>query len=174
MRRWLLLLVALGSLGLLAQGVAPAYAQTQTANPDLDRQVREIASDLRCPVCQNLSVADSPSQLAAQMRDIIRQKLQAGESRQAIMQYFVDNYGQSILLNPPQQGFTLLVWLGAVAAVLGGAALLALRLRRALTPSSPGAPVGVSAQPQETANANDPYEAILDAELEYYKEGGRA
>ena len=155
----LMLLVAL-----LGVGAAPVGAQDSA----LERQVREIASELRCPICQNLAVADSSSALAAEMRSVIRQKLVAGESRTAIVQYFVDRYGEEVLLNPPRQGFTLLVWLGAVAAVAGGALLLIVRLRRALPMASASAPP-VAPAPAVPA-APDPYEALLDAELAQYKQ----
>ena len=167
---WFLLLLFLGLA--VALSAAPAGAQST----DLDRKAREIGSELRCPVCQNLSVADSPSPLAGEMRAIIRQKLEAGESRQAILQYFVASYGEVILLDPPQQGFTMLVWLGAVAAVVGGAALLFLRLRRAL-----GSGVDFYAHARSSNRdgdqiatmENDPYEAALDTELDQYQQGVR-
>ena len=66
----------------IAAGVAHADA--------VDDEARAIGREVQCPVCQGLSVADSPSQLAAQMRGIIRTKLDAGESREAILAYFVD------------------------------------------------------------------------------------
>ncbi|MGH7256720.1 MAG: cytochrome c-type biogenesis protein, partial [Nitrospirales bacterium] len=61
---------------------------------DLEEQARIIASDLRCPVCQNLSVADSPSELARQMRDLIREQLREGKSPEEIKAYFVSKYGE--------------------------------------------------------------------------------
>lgn len=135
---------------------------------DLDRQVREIGAELRCPVCQNLSVADSPAPLAVEMRAVIRGKLEAGARREAIMQYFVERYGEEVLLNPPRQGFTLLVWLGAALAVTAGAGLLVMRVRGALRKEAAPSPAPVRAvSPQE----QERYEARLDAELARYKEG---
>jgi cytochrome c-type biogenesis protein CcmH len=87
---------------------------------DLDTQARAIAAELRCPVCQNLSAADSPSELAAQMRSVIRTKLAAGETRQAILDYFVERYGEEVLLDAPARGFNLLLYAGPLA--LGGLA----------------------------------------------------
>ena len=66
----------------------------------LEEDVRQISTELRCPVCQNLSVADSPSRMAEQMRELVRERLEAGESPEAIKSYFVERYGEWILLAP--------------------------------------------------------------------------
>lgn len=100
------------------------------AAPDLDAQVQAIASRLRCPVCQNESVADSPSELSSQMRVLIRGKLQAGETPVQILAYFVSKYGEWILLEPPRRGVLWLVWIGPAAALLAGFAIAAAFLRR--------------------------------------------
>lgn len=117
----------------LALGMAAAlHAQ------DLDAQARAIAAQLRCPVCQNESVADSPAALAAQMRALIRQKLAAGEQPEHIIAYFVTKYGDWILLEPPRRGVLWLVWIGPAIALLGGLALAAAFLRKAVTHPSRG------------------------------------
>ena len=95
-----------------------------------DEQVREIASHLRCVVCQNLSVADSPSETASQMRQIIRERLAKGESREQVFDYFVSKYGEWILLSPPRRGFNLLVWGLPFAGVLAGFVTIVVIARR--------------------------------------------
>jgi cytochrome c-type biogenesis protein CcmH len=95
-----------------------------------EQQVHDVALELRCVVCQNLSVADSPSEMAAQMRAIVRERLAAGDTPAQVRQYFVDRYGDWILLSPRRSGFTLLVWLMPVAAVIAGFGLVAVLLRR--------------------------------------------
>jgi cytochrome c-type biogenesis protein CcmH len=100
------------------------------AAEDPEREVREIAAALRCPVCQSLSVADSPSELAQQMRELIRRKVAAGERRGQIVDYFVARYGEDVLLDPPRRGFTLLLWLGPLLALAAAAALLTRSLTR--------------------------------------------
>jgi cytochrome c-type biogenesis protein CcmH len=117
-RRATVLLVLAASLALAA------------AAPVTEDAVREIAADLRCVVCQSLSVADSPSETAHQMREIIRERLRAGETPSRIKAYFVEKYGLWILLAPPRQGFNLLVWVAPFAALLGGLVVVALVLRR--------------------------------------------
>lgn len=87
----------------------------------IDDEVREISYLLMCPVCQGQSVAESNSDLAKDMRSIIRQKLEAGESKEEIINYFKNRYGESILGYPPVKGVNLLLWiLPALGLVFGG------------------------------------------------------
>ncbi|HUF94013.1 MAG TPA: cytochrome c-type biogenesis protein CcmH [Candidatus Limnocylindria bacterium] len=117
---WLVLALAAGT---------PAAAQQPAAHAT-EQAVYEIASELRCVVCQNLSVADSPSEMAGQMRAVVRDRLAAGESPEQVRQYFVDRYGEWILLSPRRRGFNLVVWGVPVAAVAVGLAVTILLLRR--------------------------------------------
>ena len=96
----------------------------------VEEDVRQISAELRCPVCQGLSVADSPSRMADQMRDLIRERLEAGESPEAVKSYFVERYGEWILLAPKREGFNLLVWILPFVGLAGGAAGLLVVLRR--------------------------------------------
>ena len=96
----------------------------------MEEQVRQIATELRCPVCQGLSVADSPSGMADQMRDLIRERLEKGESPEAVKAYFVERYGEWILLAPKQEGFNLLVWVLPFLGLGGGAVGILLVLKR--------------------------------------------
>jgi cytochrome c-type biogenesis protein CcmH len=129
-----LLVAVLGAVGI-------GHAQ-HPATPVDEREVHEVAAKLRCVVCQNLSVADSPSEMANQMRAVVRERLAAGERPEQVIQYFVDKYGAWILLEPRAQGFTLLVWVLpplALAVGLGIAAWLIIRWSRRsrLAPSGP-------------------------------------
>ena len=96
----------------------------------LDQQAREIGLGLRCPVCQNVSVADSTSELAGQMRQVIREQLEQGKTKAEITAYFLERYGESVLFEPPKQGFALLAWIVAPLGLLAGAAVLWRLLRR--------------------------------------------
>lgn len=91
-----------------------------------EERVRKIAAQLRCVVCQSLSVADSPSEMANQMRGIIRERLAAGESPEQVVAYFVDKYGEWILLSPRRQGFNLLVWIVPFAGIALGLLVIAI------------------------------------------------
>ncbi len=126
----------LAAIVLAASWLLVGVASAQQA---LDDQVREIGSELRCPVCQNLSVADSPSEMAQQMRAVIRDRLGAGHSRGDIEAYFVAKYGQWILLSPRRSGFNLVLWIGPLAAAALGlviAAHLVHRWARRRAPAS--------------------------------------
>ena len=91
----------------------------------IDVEVTRIATQLQCPVCEGESVATSNSGLAKDMRDVIRTKLQAGESDQQILDEFVAAYGDSILSDPPKRGLGLGVWVGPVIGLAIGGVLLA-------------------------------------------------
>ncbi|MDP9342440.1 MAG: cytochrome c-type biogenesis protein CcmH [Actinomycetota bacterium] len=112
--------VALG-VGLSRGGSGPATLQ---------ERVQAIASGLRCPVCQNLSVADSPSPLAQQMRAEIAARLRAGQSPGQIRQFFVSRYGQFILLTPPGHGLGLLPWAAPAVGLVIGAVVVAFLVGR--------------------------------------------
>ncbi len=107
--------------------VNPLWA---AAVPDIDDQTRAIAQELRCVVCQNLSVADSPSEMAQQMRGIIREQLTAGKTPQQIKDFFVSKYGEWVLLAPTTQGFSLLVWVLPFVVLIAGVACGLWLIRR--------------------------------------------
>src|SRR5439155_9881310 len=96
---------------------------------DTDPRVRAIAKDLQCPVCQNVSVADSPSGLARDMRAVIARQIDEGRSRDEIERYFVERYGEGILLRPSGGGFTGLVWLGPWLVLALGLVLVVATLQ---------------------------------------------
>lgn len=88
---------------------------------DIDKETREISYLLMCPVCEGQTVAESNSQLAKQMRAIIREKLQEGRSKDEIIAYFVSRYGEAILGAPPAKGVNWLLWtLPALSLLVGG------------------------------------------------------
>jgi cytochrome c-type biogenesis protein CcmH len=122
-------------------GQGPARAEPGPAVPE--ELVHEVAAQLRCVVCQNLSVADSPSEMANQMRAIVRQRLAAGETPDQVIQYFVARYGEWILLAPTRHGLNLLVWAAPAFAVLVGLLTVTLLVRRwtRAAPAASGRPV---------------------------------
>lgn len=122
------LLVTLAVVAIVAAIWSYVFLQN-SPQQTLDQRAHDVASQLKCPICQGESVADSPSALAQQMRGVIRQQLQVGKSEQEVIQYFQNSYGNSIVWSPPWQGFTLLVWLAPLGLLLAGLVLLFFILR---------------------------------------------
>ncbi|HEX9563098.1 MAG TPA: cytochrome c-type biogenesis protein [Gemmatimonadaceae bacterium] len=89
-----------------------------------------LASELRCPVCQGNSIQDSPSELAQEMRNLIRDQLRAGKSPDDVRAYFVDKYGEWILLAPKPEGLNLVVYLVPFLAILVGGAVVWRTVRK--------------------------------------------
>ncbi len=105
-------------------------------DPALEKRARALSAELRCLVCQNQSIDDSNADLARDLRVIVRQRLEAGDSDEQVMQYVVDRYGDYVLLDPPVKATTYLLWYGPPAILLIAvvALLAASRRRRAATP----------------------------------------
>jgi cytochrome c-type biogenesis protein CcmH len=111
--------------------LAGLYASGDSdGNQTLDERVHEIGAGLRCPVCLNLSVADSPSKLAGEMRTEITNQLLAGRSPQQIRAFFIDRYGEWILLSPRPHGWNLVPWAVPVVGLLAGLTLWVVLVRR--------------------------------------------
>ena len=120
------------AIGQQAPPTEPAAPRVKGPSRDsvLEAKVRELSSELRCPVCQGLSLQDSPSELSQEMRDLVREQLESGKSPDEVKAYFVEKYGEWILLEPKARGFNLVVYLLPAVAVLGGGAMLLLALRK--------------------------------------------
>ncbi|AKJ28322.1 cytochrome c-type biogenesis protein [Caldimonas brevitalea] len=99
------------------------------AAPD-EARLQALAAELRCPVCQNQSLADSNAELAADLRQEIRRQLEAGHSDQEVRDYMVSRYGEFVLYEPRLGGHTLLLWIGPFAMLGAAVAVLAWRVRR--------------------------------------------
>jgi cytochrome c-type biogenesis protein CcmH len=160
---WWRMSIAAAMLGLaLLVGPGLALAQSYTnsaASQSLDDQALAIANQLQCPVCENVTVAYSTSTLAGQMRQVIRDKLAQGQTRDQIMQYFVDRYGEAILTQPPKHGLNLLVWILPAAGLLAGLGVLGTGLwcRR---------PLPAKAGPRSEAALSDDDERLLAKAME--------
>ena len=113
----LLLCRLLVILALLLWGIDPLDA---ASTPEVEDQTRAIAAELRCVVCQNLSVADSPSEMAQQMRAMVREQLEAGKTPEQVKEFFVSKYGEWVLLKPRTTGVSALLWIMPYAFLILG------------------------------------------------------
>jgi cytochrome c-type biogenesis protein CcmH len=116
-----------------AQGVEarPRSSAAATASDSaLEARTTAVASTLRCPVCQGESIQDSPSELAKQMRAVVRDRLRSGETPEQVKAYFVSRYGEWILLEPTMTGLNILLYVLPVLLVVGGLTLIVFLVRR--------------------------------------------
>ena len=124
------------AIALLLGGSALALSPDEIlTNPVLEQRARDISAGLRCLVCQNQSIDDSDADLAKDLRVLVRERLVAGDSDEAVRQYIVDRYGEYVLLNPRVGGHTILLWIAEPALLLGGLGTLWVvgRRRRVLS-----------------------------------------
>ncbi|PTL75675.1 cytochrome c-type biogenesis protein [Vitiosangium sp. GDMCC 1.1324] len=150
----------------LASGqFAPQQAGTEPLAPPLEARVHTLGKELRCAVCQGLSIADSPSSMARAQLDKVRELVAEGKTDQEIRDYFVARYGEWVLLQPKAEGVNLLVWLGPVALLLGGAYVIARQVRREPEPATPAASAPAATGTSDNESV-DPYLAAVRRELD--------
>ena len=99
-------------------------------DPQREAQMMRIASELRCLVCQNQTIADSHAELAIDLRQQVRELLDKGQTETQIFEYMTARYGDFVLYRPPFKGITILLWLGPATMVLVGLGTLLWVLRR--------------------------------------------
>lgn len=121
------LVLAAAFLALAATSAAAGVVRHEDPS---ERRIMAIAAALRCPVCQGESIYDSHSTVAGQMKALIREQVAAGKSDDEIKSFFVDRYGEFVLMEPRTSWSTALVWFFPAAAFLGGTGVLLLLLRR--------------------------------------------
>jgi cytochrome c-type biogenesis protein CcmH len=118
----------------------PAFAvlpSEQLADPKLEARARAISSELRCVVCQNQTIDDSDADLAHDLRVLLRQRLKAGDTDQQAIAFLVNRYGDYVLLKPPFEAETLILWLGPLLVLVAGGVGVMFYLRRRQNASAP-------------------------------------
>lgn len=152
MKRGLFFCLAVFLTTVVAVGPARAIAvdEAQLEDPRLEAKAREIMKSIRCLVCQNQSIEDSNADLARDLRQIVRERVAAGDGKEEVHAFLRARYGDWVLLKPPFRGRTLLLWIGPFAILLLGAAGLyfASRRRPVETP-----PQGLSGEEKEILEA---------------------
>ncbi len=159
MTRCIAALLLLFATSLFAQDVKVPDAEQFVGKPEgqpvggpmLDAKTNETAGMLRCPVCQGMSVADSPSEMAVNMKHQVRELIARGYTQEQILRYFERSYGQFVLLKPKFQGVNTLVWiLPLLALIVGIVAIFSMMGKR-----GDGQPVDET--PQGENSVEDPY-----------------
>ena len=127
-------LMALGSLTpAYAAGAQPEEQSTYVAplaNPVLEARAKALQKELRCLVCQGQSIDESNAPLAADLRRLIRQQIQAGQSDGEIKDFLVARYGAFVLMKPPVRQDTFFLWFGPMLLVLAGAGVIGVTIAR--------------------------------------------
>jgi cytochrome c-type biogenesis protein CcmH len=130
--------VGLALLAALTAGPAHAVRPDEMlADPALEARAREVGRDLRCLVCRNQSIDDSDADLAHDLRVLVRERLKAGDSDDQVIAYVRARYGDFVLLRPPLEIGTLLLWGGPALILVLGAAAVARFYRRRPEPAPP-------------------------------------
>ncbi len=174
----LLVLAAAPSLAAAPASRAPAAAGGMDAprsqplsGGELDARTNEIGALLRCPVCQGLSVADSPSSMARNMKAEVREKLAAGYDREQILASFERSYGEFVRLDPPLRGVNWLVWLGPLAGLVAGGAVVAWALKRSSRKAGAAEAAGSASAPSDLPSRDTlPTDARLAAAVRRARE----
>ena len=140
-------------LSTVAHAVDPSE---QLADPVLEGRARALSQELRCQVCQNQSIDDSNAPLAADLRRLVRERLQSGDSDPQVLDFLVRRYGDNVLLRPPLRRDTALLWFGPLALLVAAAVTLAIQARRRRArPAPAAAPLSPEEEAQIAAIARD-------------------
>jgi cytochrome c-type biogenesis protein CcmH len=162
MKRFLLAFLLLLTL----LGAIPVWGQQEV--PVSDNEVNEVASELFCPLCENTPLDACPTQACKDWRELIRTQLAEGRTEQEIKDYFVAQYGPSVLAEPPTSGFNLVVWLLPLVAVVVGAVFFIRYLRGLQQINASGRPADRpgAATPNGSGIAQDDYVARIEQEVQ--------
>ena len=133
------------------QQIGQQAANQMGTDSVLEARTSAVAAQLRCPVCQGLSIQASPSELSQQMRSLVRDQLAEGKTPDQVKAYFISKYGEWILLEPEAKGFNSLVYLLPLFVVLGGGALIVVVVRRWTS-------AGATATPADSAEPNSTFD----------------
>jgi cytochrome c-type biogenesis protein CcmH len=132
MKRMLIAFALLGATPALADSLMPParWANVQLPDPAQERQAKALMESIRCLVCQGESIADSPAEMAGDMRSLVRERIQAGESPESIRRWLIDRYGDQISLQPPFGWRNISLFLVPLLLLAGGLFLARGRFRR--------------------------------------------
>jgi cytochrome c-type biogenesis protein CcmH len=117
-------------ISLLSSPTLGVQPDEMLRDPVLEKRARDLSRELRCMVCQNQSIDDSEAPLARDLRLLVRERLTKGDSDQQVLDFLVSRYGQFVLLKPPLEWQTLLLWALPPLALIAGLIGLVIKARR--------------------------------------------
>src|SRR5210317_1158802 len=120
----LVLLLAFATMSFAKEAVPTA------ADPEMEKIVNKISEELRCLVCQNQTIADSHAALAVDLKNQVREMVKQGKSRDDVVDYMVERYGDFVRYRPPVKPTTYLLWVGPFLLLAGGLIILGVNLRK--------------------------------------------
>lgn len=132
---------AIAAMAAMAPPAAAVQPDELLKDPALESRAREISAGLRCLVCQNQSIDDSDAPLAKDLRVLVRERLVAGDSDAAVRDYVVARYGDFVLLKPPVNAHTLLLWLAPLFVLIGAGLIVVRTIRRPAAKEVAAAPL---------------------------------
>ncbi|KLN63025.1 MULTISPECIES: cytochrome c-type biogenesis protein [Vibrio] len=127
MKKWMMALLASLSFAVVSHAAIEIH-EFDTLEQEL--QFKELGDTLRCPKCQNNTIADSNAELAVDLREKVYEMTKAGKSKQEIIDYMIARYGNFVTYNPPFTMATSILWLGPIAVVLFGFGFILVRSRK--------------------------------------------
>jgi cytochrome c-type biogenesis protein CcmH len=142
-------LMILCSTLLCANAAIAVNPEEVLKDPALEARARTLSVDIRCLVCQNQSIDDSDAGLAKDLRKLLRERLTAGDSDEDIKKFLVARYGKFVLLRPPVQGETYLLWFGPLLILLLGGIGVIVFVRRQRAKPSPASEAGLTADEEK-------------------------
>jgi cytochrome c-type biogenesis protein CcmH len=160
-RKWILFFL-IGLVGVLALVTQPAAAQQPGPTPS-DDEINRVARDMYCPVCENIPLDVCPTQACSEWRDLIALKMSEGWTDDQIKEYFVIQYGDRVLSEPPRRGLNWLIYILPPVFFAGGVVIL-WRVLYSMKRRQQSV-VDAGTQPVQPPPPNDPYLAEIEAEL---------
>lgn len=127
MKKWFIALFAAMTFSMAAQATIEVY-EFETLQQE--QQFKELGNTLRCPKCQNNTIADSNAELAQDLRHKVYEMTKQGKSKDEIVDYMIARYGNFVTYNPPFTVATSILWLGPLAVVVLGFGIIVLRSRK--------------------------------------------
>lgn len=161
-------LILLSLLGALILGLSPYGCAAPEQPQSLEKQAQEIYGSLMCPLCPGQTIDQSQSELSTQMRLLVREKLERGETREEILQFFVERYGETVLAAPVKSGFNLIVWITPILGIFIGGIVLWVIIRRRVR----GATSNGQLSPTPDNGNVDKYRDQLEKDLKNFDERG--